>query len=126
MFEIKWGLAGLESTESTSKRDSGVIFGPQWFLCKKISQQEILNYGKKQYITLLWEKGQGTGWADSRSGHDGMIWKGKNSTYKEEMMDIYTPSLVPENTWQANRWTLAHIDQPKVDIGDVCSVKKQD
>jgi hypothetical protein len=39
-------------------------------------------------------------------------------------MDVYTPSLVPRHTRRANRWTRACIDQPRVDIGTICTTRE--
>jgi hypothetical protein len=39
-------------------------------------------------------------------------------------MDVYTPSLVPRHAMRANRWTRACIDQPRVDIGAICTTRE--
>jgi hypothetical protein len=40
---------------------------------------------------------------------------------KGSVMDVYSPSLVPGHTRCANRWTRARLDQPRIDIGAICT-----
>jgi hypothetical protein len=43
---------------------------------------------------------------------------------KGAVMDVYTPSLVPRHARRANRWTRALIDQPRVNIGAICTTRE--
>ena len=40
---------------------------------------------------------------------------------KGAVMDIYTPTLVPGHARWPNRWTRARLDQPKIDMGAICT-----
>ncbi len=43
---------------------------------------------------------------------------------KGVVMDVYTPSLVPGHVRCANRWTRSHLDQPRIDIGTICTMQE--
>ncbi len=43
---------------------------------------------------------------------------------KGVVTDVYTPSLVPRHVRRANRWTRACIDQPRVNIGAICTTRE--
>jgi hypothetical protein len=43
---------------------------------------------------------------------------------KGAVMDIYTPSLVPGHARQANRWSRARLDQPRIDMGTIRTMQE--
>ncbi len=43
---------------------------------------------------------------------------------KSAVMDIYTPLLVPGHARRANRWTRAQLDQPRIDMGAICTTQE--
>jgi hypothetical protein len=43
---------------------------------------------------------------------------------KGTVMDIYTPMLVSGHARRPNRWTRARLDQPKIDMGAICTTQE--
>ncbi len=61
-------------------------------------------------------------------GHEIWEWSDKEEAklyyLKGAVIDVYTPSLVPRHARHTNRWMRARIDQPRVDIGAICTTRE--